>query len=222
MAHPVSRKWEKTRNWEDAKSSFSRDENVLSFTRSQAALLNAYHSRVGIDYSYGGWLEDRSTVWAGTYLDETKSYTHLGVDLNAPEGTPIAADHHGYVIRIDDDHPEEGGWGPRILFRLRDAPIILIYAHLHPGILNKVGDLLGPGDILARVGPISHNGGRFPHLHVQCMTMEAWELFTSDPVAWTATETHRQFKNWRGFFPILSASFILSGALFMIGTPKAD
>jgi hypothetical protein len=34
MAHQVSRKWEKTRNWEDAKSSFSRDENVLSFTRS--------------------------------------------------------------------------------------------------------------------------------------------------------------------------------------------
>ena len=107
-----------------------RQGNPFLDPANQAALLDAYHSRVGIDYSYGGWLEDRSTVWSGTYLDETRSFTHLGVDLNAPTGTPIATDHHGSVIRIDDDHPEEGGWGPRILFRLRDAPIILIYAHL--------------------------------------------------------------------------------------------
>jgi murein DD-endopeptidase MepM/ murein hydrolase activator NlpD len=167
--------------WFAQHSSSHEQDNPFLDSANQAALLDAYHSRVGIDYSYGGWLEDRSTVWAGTYLDETRSFTHLGVDLNAPKDTPIATDHPGYVIRIDDDHPEEGGWGSRILFRLRDIPIVLIYAHLDPGILIKVGDVLGPGDILARVGPTSHNGGWFPHVHVQCLTIEAWELFTSDP-----------------------------------------
>jgi murein DD-endopeptidase MepM/ murein hydrolase activator NlpD len=135
----------------------------------------------GVAYSYGGWMEDRSTLLKGTYLDEEKKYMHVGVDINAPEGTPVAVSREGTVIHIDDDHPEEGGWGPRVIIQVKDSPIALIYTHLDPEILCKVGDILRPGTVFAKIGPPSHNGGWFSHLHVQALSQEALAMFKKDP-----------------------------------------
>ncbi len=133
-----------------------------------------HHKKLGIAYSYGGWMEDRGTLWKGSYLDEQSNYMHVGIDINALADTPIAMDMHGEVVRIDDDFPEEGGWGPRVIVRLTDSPFFLIYAHLNESIGCKVGDMLSPGTIFASIGRPPHNGGWFPHLHVQVLSPEAY------------------------------------------------
>ena len=126
-------------------------------------------ARLGFDFSYGGWLEDRSDLWRGSYLDESGMYVHLGIDFNVPIGTSVAADGASIVLRVDSDFPAEGGWGNRVIMRLVDRPIVVIYAHLSDEILCRVGDRLSPGQVFAHVGTSSQNGGWFPHLHVQCV-----------------------------------------------------
>ena len=56
------------------------------------------HQKLGIDFSYGGWLEDRSTLWRGSYLDQKRKYIHLGVDFNVPAGTQVAIERAATVI----------------------------------------------------------------------------------------------------------------------------
>src|SRR3989339_1541746 len=47
-------------------------ENPLLDPATCQAMMNEVHAELGIDVSYGGWLEDRSTLWRGSYLDEAK------------------------------------------------------------------------------------------------------------------------------------------------------
>jgi murein DD-endopeptidase MepM/ murein hydrolase activator NlpD len=71
------------------------------------------HNKYHLDYSYGRWVEDRSFLWKGTYLEPLNTYIHLGIDINAPDGTEIATNFDAEVVIIDDDYPEEGGWGAK-------------------------------------------------------------------------------------------------------------
>jgi len=138
------------------------------------------HAKLGVDYSYGGWLEDRSVLWRGSYLKEDNKYIHLGVDVNAPAGTPVALDMPGRLVLLDNDHPLVGGWGTRVMIKLTDAPIVLIYAHL-ANVRRHVGEALRRGDIIAEVGPSDTNGVWYTHTHVQAMTMGAYGRFLHKP-----------------------------------------
>ena len=130
-------------------------------------MVDRINQKNSIDYSFGGWMENRNIFLKGTYLDKYEKYLHLGVDINVPHGTSVACDLPAKVIRIDDDYPEESGWGPRVIVRLLNIPTILIYAHLDKDIICKVGDVLKSGQVFAKIGSSSHNGGWFPHLHIQ-------------------------------------------------------
>lgn len=138
--------------------------------------LDEVHASREIDWSYGGWLEDRSELWRGTYLTDRRTGLHLGVDFNVPSGTLVAADRRLQVLRTDNDDPEPHGWGSRIVARVLDGPMgtdnpfALIYAHLQ-NITRLRGEVVAPGDILAEVGQTESNGGWYPHLHVQVV----WE-----------------------------------------------
>lgn len=138
-------------------------------------LIQNEHARLGIDHSYGGWFEDRRVVWKDSYLERHQMWTHLGTDFAVPAETPIAATWNGVVEHIDDDTPEVGGWGKRVIVRLADNPnIVLIYAHL--GRVDcKEKDLLGLGDVFATVGAPPHNGMWFPHLHVQVVDLNHYQ-----------------------------------------------
>ena len=133
------------------------------------------HQKYNIDFSYGGWMEDRSVLWHGSYLEAENSYTHLGVDINVPTGTEIVVDFDAEVVKIDDDYPEEGGWGPKVIVKNLTLPIYLIYAHLDREIKCQVGDKLKTGQIFAKVGKAPFNGNWFPHLHVQTITAEYYK-----------------------------------------------
>jgi murein DD-endopeptidase MepM/ murein hydrolase activator NlpD len=142
-------------------------------------MIDYVHSKYSIDYSYGGWMEDRSFLWKGTYLEGEAKPIHLGVDINVPAGSEIAADFNGSIVRIDDDFPEEGGWGPRIIVKHDVEPIYMIYAHLDREINHKVGDILKTGDVFAKVGKPPYNGNWFAHVHVQVITEEYYNILES-------------------------------------------
>ncbi len=143
-------------------------------------MVDECHNMLGVAYSYGGWMEDRSTLWRGSYLDRGAMFTHLGLDINAPVGTPVAVDMPGEIVLIDCDHPLVGGWGTRVMYKLDALPIVLIYGHL-AAVRHVLGTRLCAGEVLAEIGPSTTNGSWYTHVHVQAMTDEAYAGFLQDP-----------------------------------------
>ncbi|HZS42902.1 MAG TPA: peptidoglycan DD-metalloendopeptidase family protein [Candidatus Paceibacterota bacterium] len=142
-------------------------ENALLDPEVNTKMVADVHKKYGIDFSYGGWMEDRSFLGRGTYLEPLNTYLHLGVDINAPVGTEIAADFNAEVILIDDDYPEEGGWGPRVMLKHQSKPVYFIYGHLDKEISFTKGEKITKGQVFARIGKAPYNGNWFPHVHVQ-------------------------------------------------------
>lgn len=137
------------------------------------------HRYYGLEWSWGGWMENRSTLWRGSYMDKDDRYIHLGVDFNAYEGTHVHLDRPGQVLLIDDDHPEEHGWGKRVFIRLAEVPIVLLYAHIDT--VCKKASHLQQGSQLGTIAPPRHNGGWYPHVHVQAMSTDRYKEFRNDP-----------------------------------------
>lgn len=142
-------------------------ENPLLDPAVCQSFIQECHRRHQTDYSFGGWMESRSVLWQGSYLDEDERHIHLGVDYNVPEGTGISVHRSSSVIRVDDDHPEAHGWGNRVIVHDQQADVMVVFAHLDTPVGIRIGDTLEPGHIFAKVGDPSKNGGWFPHLHVQ-------------------------------------------------------
>lgn len=143
-----------------------------------------YHERAGIAWSYGGYLERRSTLWKGvTYLEERDTFLHLGIDFNVPPGTPIALTRPGIVEHIDNDFPDEYGWGPRVIIRLKNDPLYLIFAHLDEKIVCRPQQELRSNDLIGTVGRAPFNGGWFSHFHAQAMTLRTREYYRPRPSA---------------------------------------
>ena len=143
--------------------------------------IKEYHKRAGIQWSYGGYLEKRHTLWSGVkYLGEADTFLHLGVDFNVDPGTSIAVTRPCIVVRADNDSPEEYGWGGRVIVRLKHDPVYLIYAHLNPQFVCRVGQELARNNILGTVGTPPYNGGWFSHFHTQALTLQAYECFDLD------------------------------------------
>jgi murein DD-endopeptidase MepM/ murein hydrolase activator NlpD len=145
--------------------------NTLLDTAVFQTMVDEVHRRHAVDWSYGGYLEDRRYILRGTYLEASGNFLHLGVDMNVPYGTSVAATFPASVMLVDDDQDQDGGWGPRVFLKPEgpDAPdVVFIYAHLERP-RYKPGDVLAPGTVFASVGGPPHNGNWFPHLHVQAI-----------------------------------------------------
>jgi len=159
------------RKWIAGKN-FDRKKNPLLDPKVCQEMVNDTNRKYNLDFSYGGWMEDRSFLWKGSYLDGKKIYVHLGIDISARAGTPIAATFDAEAVKIDDDHPEAGGWGTRIILKHIAEPLYFIYAHLDRKVECRVGDVLKAGDIFAKVGKPPFNGNWFEHLHFQAIAEE--------------------------------------------------
>ncbi len=149
-------------------------KNNCDFTNPEecAQWIDWLHQQQKISYSYGGFLEERSTLWKDHYQKETGAFIHLGMDYNVPVGTSVSLPCKGIVEDIMIDHDQDGGWGGRIIWRIVDTPLYLIYGHLEHTINLKVGQLCQRGDIVGITAPSSQNGGWYPHLHVQIVDQE--------------------------------------------------
>lgn len=121
------------------------------------------HKMKGLDYSWGGYLEDRAVVWAGHYQQPGHTL-HVGVDLYVPTDTDVCCPVKAKLVYSTVDLDREGGWGGRMVFEYKDEHIIL--AHLK-GMRTGIGATCLPGSIIARIAEPELNGGWSPHLHVQ-------------------------------------------------------
>lgn len=88
-----------------------------------------------------------------------KPSTHTGVDLGAPEGTPIPAALAGVVIAAGP----RGGYGNAVEVRHADGSSTL-YAHASE-VLVAPGDRVESGQTIALVGQTGRSTG--PHLHLE-------------------------------------------------------
>ena len=84
---------------------------------------------------------------------------HDGVDISAPEGTPVRAIEKGEVIYSD----QLKGYGNIVIVRHADG-IVSVYAH-NEGNLVREGQAVSRGEVVARVGSTGRVSG--PHLHFE-------------------------------------------------------
>ena len=84
---------------------------------------------------------------------------HDGIDIAAPEGTPIRAIERGEVIYSD----QLRGYGNLVIIR-HSGGFVSVYAH-NQGNLVSEGQIVSKGEIVARVGSTGKVSG--PHLHFE-------------------------------------------------------
>lgn len=141
--------------------------NPLNDPQKCSDWIRKLHQTTGIDYSYGGYLEDRKDLWRAHYHPPGHT-THLGVDYNVPENTEVFAPTRARLIQTWIDKDPNGGWGGRIILQ-NDRGLYLVVAHLDPSSLPNGDKIFNEGDPIGRVGNSQVNGGWFPHLHLQAM-----------------------------------------------------
>ncbi|MGW2015979.1 M23 family metallopeptidase [Streptomyces sp. NPDC001927] len=132
---------------------------------------------------------ERLAKLAASYSLPTSSYTitstygqsgsmwssgqHTGLDFAAPTGTPVKAVHGGTIKSAG----WSGSYGYRIVLELEDGTEIW-YAHLS-SMTASVGQTVGTGDTIGRVGATGNVTG--PHLHLEVHTAGGSGI---DPAAW--------------------------------------
>ena len=127
------------------------------------------HQDLGVEWSYGSYLENRSVIFQHTYLKETQCWIHLGIDINIPVGAEVLATLDGSVHMISSDYPEKGGWGNFVILehKLGKTKFYSIYGHLGREIPLTVTQYVRAGETVGWVGKIEENGFWRPHTHVQ-------------------------------------------------------
>ncbi|HET9596651.1 MAG TPA: M23 family metallopeptidase, partial [Anaeromyxobacteraceae bacterium] len=84
---------------------------------------------------------------------------HDGIDIAAPEGTPIGAAAAGAVVYAGS----QSGYGSIVILR-HDGGLLTLYAHAS-ALLVRQGDRVAAGQPIARVGRSGRTSG--PHLHFE-------------------------------------------------------
>ncbi|NLF25115.1 MAG: peptidoglycan DD-metalloendopeptidase family protein [Deltaproteobacteria bacterium] len=150
---------------------------MLDAVQAEAFITGLQQSR-GCAWSYGGYLENRAFMFRGSYLDHTGTYLHLGTDFNVPAETPVVLPWHAEILVVDDDEDQNGGWGPRVIARpdTSERDLVVIFAHLAE-VQVAPGRHYRSGTVLAQVGSPPFNGNWWPHLHVQLVLKNVFDVF---------------------------------------------
>ena len=120
------------------------------------------------------------------FFNEQARRPHSGLDIAAPQGTPIKAAASGTVIESGDFF-----FSGNMVYIDHGQGIISLYAHMHT--LNvKPGDVINKGDIIGTVGETGRVTG--PHLHMSVIANQT----TVDPLLFMpqlAEKAAEYFKN---------------------------
>jgi len=84
---------------------------------------------------------------------------HDGIDISAPEGTPVLAAGAGVVVYTG----RQSGYGAIVIVK-HDGGLVTLYAH-NSAVLVKEGERVEAGTPIARVGQSGRTTG--PHLHFE-------------------------------------------------------
>jgi len=87
---------------------------------------------------------------------------HSGIDIAAPEGTPIKAAENGKVVFSG----VQNGYGNIVVIQHKDG-IVTKYAHNSKNIV-KVGDIVKKGQVISLIGQTGRSTG--PHLHFEVLS----------------------------------------------------
>jgi hypothetical protein len=137
-------------------------DNPLADPDFCAEWVNYLSRRAGKIYSYGGYMENRSFLWRGTYLTPTNSI-HLGIDVNFPMATPIVCPIEFELLEAFYDGDQNGGWGGRVLIKTKYG--LVLFAHIVTALAGK--KYYRGNTIVGYVADKTNNGGWYPHLHIQ-------------------------------------------------------
>ncbi|MEM6532481.1 MAG: M23/M56 family metallopeptidase [Myxococcota bacterium] len=91
-----------------------------------------------------------------------KLRNHIGIDIAAPQGTPIRAPAPGTVLSVRTSRIKYGN----LLVLDHGGGFVTRYAHLK-SFEVKVGDRVQAGDVIAQVGNTGYSTG--PHLHFEVL-----------------------------------------------------
>ena len=145
---------------------------------------NEYFVHLGLEVPYGGWMEDRSTLHRGTYLQTNGLWIHTGIDVWARADTIVLAVAAGDVMYQGTDWPMIGGWGYHIIQKInfRGQPHALVYAHLAHQPARERRTKYPKDDIIGHIGTEKDNGHWSQHLHLQLFAdvedVTDWEAFS--------------------------------------------
>lgn len=113
----------------------------------------------GYTYGRGGCFGDpREWKWVNGKKVVTR--WHQGADLSLGSGRPIVAAHAGTVVRAGW---WSGGYGISVLISHGNG-VYTHYAHMSADVV-RVGQRVGTGQLIGRVGSTGHSSG--PHLHYE-------------------------------------------------------
>ncbi|MDE5411983.1 M23 family metallopeptidase [Alkalihalobacterium chitinilyticum] len=129
---------------------------------------------IGTVPAYAKTIEEElinSLIWPteGDISDHygTRGGRHFGIDIAAPEGTPIVSIKEGTVSR--SYYSDTYG---NVIFVKHDAGLETIYAHMHERYVSE-GDFVKQGQVIGTVGNTGRSSGN--HLHFEVHVGE-WNL----------------------------------------------
>lgn len=97
---------------------------------------------------------------------------HAGIDIPAPQGTPVVASGSGIIIYSG----WQGGYGNVVMISHGDN-LVTVYAHNSANVVN-VGDYVDAGQTISLIGSTGYSTG--PHLHFEVRRNGS----TTDPMNW--------------------------------------
>lgn len=109
--------------------------------------------------AHGGYLEQRNSPADGSCGVGSYPCRHPGLDVAAPNGTPVFAPENGVIVQTADGNSSPwGGYGPWIVLIQGDGGKFHLMAHLDPNTaaLGPVGARVQAGDQIGTVGPFYH------------------------------------------------------------------
>jgi murein DD-endopeptidase MepM/ murein hydrolase activator NlpD len=142
-------------------------ETAATPAASQPAPIVNYQLPIRVGKS-GRAIEDGDQPWVvGTfapnqYLNDTHPQGHMGVDLKAPQGTPVYPIGPGVVIDISSN--PKGGQAIKVSHE--DGHVVSYYAHLSQISVTK-GQNVTLETVIGAVGDTGNAKGRGAHLHYE-------------------------------------------------------
>lgn len=114
------------------------------------------------------------------YYPWGRSGTHKGIDIFAPEGTPVLAATSGLVVSTGED-----SMGGNYVFMLGAKWCFHYYAHLQ-AIDTQAWRWVRAGKPIGKVGTTGNAKGKPPHLHYDIRTLypQSWLYEPAVPQAW--------------------------------------
>ena len=138
------------------------------------------------DYQIGRYDETRPGMYEQELFSGDRDL-HIGIDIGAPQQTEVFAFTDG-IIHSFGINSEEGSYGPTIITQHQVSlashvgsqqmnpltTIWVLHGHLATESLEglEIGQEVRGGQLLARIGNKSENGGWEPHLHIQISLIE--------------------------------------------------